>query len=145
MSRCADDAALRAVGAEVAHDRAGVQVLDGGNLVALQELLAVLAAAPVAGNRAELTNHQAFNVRTRRFVVVGVGAVVADLRIGQNNNLAGIGGVGEDFLLTGDGSIENNFPVTFAFGAVAFAAEDAPIFQRKDSLHSCSRSGFSEF
>src|ERR1700757_5484338 len=47
--------------------------------------------------------------------------------------------IGENFLVTGDGSIKNDFAVTFAFGAVAFASKDAPIFKGKDSLHSCSR------
>jgi len=69
------------------------------------------------------------------FVIVRVGAVIADLRIGQDNNLSCIGGIGEDFLITGDGSIKNDFPVAFAFRAVTYAAEDSSILQRKDSLH----------
>src|SRR5262249_60607939 len=45
----------------------------------------------------------------------------------------------EDFLVASERGIKNNFPVTFAFRAVASAAEDPSIFQRKDSLHCCSR------
>src|SRR5205807_8289653 len=56
-----------------------------------------------------------------------------------NNNLSRVGRVGENFLVAGDGSIKNDFAVAFAFGAVAFASEDSPVFQRKDCLH--SRSG----
>jgi hypothetical protein len=52
--------------------------------------------------------------------------------------LSAVGGVGENFLIASDGSIENDFAVTFAFGAVAFAAEDAPVLQRKESLHQYS-------
>src|SRR5581483_157719 len=40
--------------------------------------------------------------------------------------------------VTSDRGIENNFPVTFALRTVTFAAEDLPIFQRKDGLHSVS-------
>ena len=57
----------------------------------------------------EFAHHQAFDVRTRRFVIVRVGAVVADLRIGQDDDLAGIGRIGEDFLVAGDGGIEDDF------------------------------------
>jgi hypothetical protein len=68
-------------------------------------------------------------------IVVWVGAIIADLGIGQDNNLPCIRRIGENFLVTGDGSIKNNFPVAFAFRAVTYAAEDSSIFQRKDSLH----------
>src|SRR5215469_4728826 len=72
-------------------------------------------------------------------VVFRIGAVISDFRSGQNNNLSGIGRVSENFLVTSNGSIKNDFAVAFAFGAVTFASKDAPIFEGKDSLHSCSR------
>jgi len=53
--------------------------------------------------------------------------------------LAAVGRIGENFLIASDGSIKNYFPVTFAFGAVTFASEDSTVFERKRSLHSCSR------
>src|SRR5258708_24010158 len=71
----------------------------------------------------------------RGLVVIWVGAVIPDLRIGQDNNLPCIRRIGENFLVAGDGSIKNDFPVAFAFRAVAYAAENSSIFQRKDSLH----------
>jgi hypothetical protein len=71
----------------------------------------------------------------RGFVVIWVGAVISDLGIGQDDNLPRIRRIGKDFLVTGDGSVENDFPVAFAFRAVAYAAENSSIFQRKDSLH----------
>src|SRR5581483_1983610 len=72
------------------------------------------------------------------FIVVRIGAVIADFRIGEDYNLATIGRIGEYFLIAGDGSIKNYFPVTFAFCSVAFASEDPTVFQRKDRLHSLS-------
>jgi hypothetical protein len=71
----------------------------------------------------------------RGFVIVRVGAVIADLGIGEDNNLPCIRRIGKNFLVTGDGSIENDFPVAFAFRAVTYAAENSSIFQRKDCLH----------
>jgi hypothetical protein len=74
----------------------------------------------------------------RGFVVFRVGAVVADLGISQDDNLAGVRWVGEDFLVAGERGIKNYFPVTFAFRTVASAAEDPSIFQRKNCLHGFS-------
>ena len=93
----------------------------------------------------KLAHDQALDIRTRGFVVFGVGAVVADFRIGENYNLAAVGRIGENFLIASDGSIKNDFAVTFAFGAVSFASEDSAVFERKRSLHSCSREWILEF
>ncbi len=119
----------------MAHQGAGIDLGQHGNLVALEIFFGDLLRAPVGADARELAHDQALDVRTRGLVVVGVGAVIADFGIGENYDLAGVGRIGEDFLIAGDGSIKNNFAVTFAFCAVAFAAEDAPVFQRKDCLH----------
>src|SRR5207302_10593595 len=79
------------------------------------------------------------SIRPGSLVVFRIGAVIPDFRIGQDNDLAGVRRVGENFLVAGDGSIENNFAVALCFCSVTFAAEDSAIFQRKDGLH--SRSG----
>ena len=122
----------------MAHQRARVDLGEHGNLVALEKFLGNLLRAPVGADARELAHDQPFDIRTRGFVVVGVGAVIADFRIGEDYDLAGVRRVGEDFLVAGDGGIKNNFPVTFTFCSVAFAAEDSSIFQRKDSLHCIS-------
>src|SRR5690242_5179556 len=115
---------------QVSHHRARIQPLNGGNTIAFQELLAVLAATPIARNRAELSDHQALDVRPVGLVVVGIRAVVADLRIGQHNDLAGVGRVGEYLLVSSDGGIEDDLAIALAFGAAAFADEYSSIFQR---------------
>ena len=37
------------------------------------------------------------------FAVGDVGAVVSDLRVGQDDDLPGVRGIGEDLLVSGDG------------------------------------------
>src|SRR5581483_8986121 len=81
---------------------------------------------------------QSFDPRARSLVIVLIGAVISDFWIRQNDDLSGVGRISKDFLISGNGSIKNDFAVAFAFGAVAFASEDSPVFQRKDSLHSRS-------
>src|SRR5205807_7038592 len=87
----------------------------------------------------KLADDQPLDIGPHRFIVFRIGAVISDFRVGENYNLSRVGRISEDFLVAGNRSIKNDFPVAFAFSAVAFAAEDAPIFQRKDCLHSCSR------
>src|SRR5262249_28678919 len=133
----------------MANKRARVYIGKHRNLELLEIFFGHLLRAPVGADLRELAHDQALNVGARGFVVFGVGAVVADLRIGQNDDLSGVGGVGENFLIAGNGSIKNDFAVAFAFGAVAFASEDAAVFERKDRLHSksgeCTLSILDEF
>jgi hypothetical protein len=98
-----------------------------------------LLRAPVGTDSGELANDQSLDIRTRRLAVFRVGPVIADFRIGKNYDLAAVGRVGENFLIASNGSIENDFAVTFAFGAVSFASKDSAVFECKRSLHSCSR------
>ena len=133
-----DDSAHHPVIAQMAHQSPGIDLAQHRNLVALQIFFRNFLRAPVRADARELAHDQAFDVRTRSFVVVGVGAVIADFRIGENYDLPGVGGVGENFLIARDRGVKNNFPVTFTFCSVAFAAEDPSIFQRKDCLHCIS-------
>ena len=58
--------------------------------------------------------------------------VVADLRIGEDDDLAGIGRIGENFLISGDGGIEDNFAVPFRARTKTTALEDCSVFQGED-------------
>src|SRR5581483_4412507 len=108
------------------------------NLELLKVFFGNLLRAPVGADFRELAHDQAFDPRARSLVIVLVSAVISDFWIRQNDDLSGVGRVSENFLVSGNGSIKNDFAVAFAFGAVAFASEDSAVFQRKDSLHSCS-------
>src|SRR5579863_7991774 len=123
----------------MAHQRAGVDICKHWNPELFEIFFCNLLRTPVGADAGKLADDQALDIGTRSFVVFWIGSVVSDFRIGENDELASVGRVGENFLIAGNGSIENYFPVTFAFGSVAFAAEDSSIFQRKHGLHSDSR------
>jgi hypothetical protein len=53
------------------------------------------------------------------------------MRVGQTDNLPGIAGIGENFLITGEAGIENNFSAAARDGAGGAAVKDAPVFQRE--------------
>jgi hypothetical protein len=53
------------------------------------------------------------------------------VRIGQTDDLPGIAGVGEDFLISGKAGIENDFAAAARDRACCAAVKDAPVFQRE--------------
>src|SRR5437764_437135 len=65
------------------------------------------------------------------FQVLRGGAGVADVRAGERDDLTGVGRIGENFLVTGEGGIENNFACGVALRSDRLAAEDRPIGQRE--------------
>src|SRR5436305_2053332 len=125
--------------AQVPHQRARIDIRQNRNLELLEILFRYLLGTPVGTYAGEFANDQTLDVGTGSFVIFGIGAVVADFRIGENYYLAAVGRIGKNFLIAGDGSIKNDFAVAFAFSAVTFASEDSAVFERKRSLHSCSR------
>jgi hypothetical protein len=50
------------------------------------------------------------------------------VRIGQADNLPGVTGVGENFLITGEAGIKNNFAAAARDRARRAAVKDAPVF-----------------
>jgi hypothetical protein len=54
------------------------------------------------------------------------------VRVRQADNLPGITGVGENFLVTGEAGIENDFAAAARDRAGRAAVKDATVFQRED-------------
>ena len=67
-----------------------------------------------------------------RFFIVDVRAHVSDMRIGQADNLSRITGVGENFLISGEAGIENNFAAAARYRAGGAAVKYSPVFERKN-------------
>jgi hypothetical protein len=53
------------------------------------------------------------------------------VRISETDNLAGVTGVSEDFLVTGEAGIKNDFAAAARDRAGRAAIKYAPVFQRK--------------
>src|SRR5208282_5391533 len=130
-----DHAAHHAIGPQVADQRPRVDLGEHWDPELFHELVGDLLRAPVRADFRELADDQPLYVRTHGLAVFGIGAVVSDFGVGQNDDLPGVGGVGENFLVAGNGSIKNDFAGALAFSAVAFASEDSAVFEGKDRLH----------
>ena len=116
----------------MADQAAGVDFGDHGDAAVGEERLRGFVGAPVARKRGEFAHDQTFDMRLRGFVIAFVGAVVADLRIGEDDDLAGIRGIGEDFLIARDGGIENHLAGAFDGRTKTTALEDRTVFQGED-------------
>ena len=119
-----------AVLANVENQCARVDVPDNGNFVAIQIELSRFGSAPIGGNLRKFPDDERLNVRAPRFLVVEIGADIADVRIGQANDLPGVAGICENFLVTGEAGIENDFAAAARDGAGSAAIKYAPVFER---------------
>lgn len=124
-----DDAAQRADIANVADESACIDVPDSRNFVAIQIKLGGFRGAPVRRDLREFAHNERLDVGARSFFVVEIGADIADMRIRQTNDLPGITGVGENFLITGETGIENDFAAAARNRAGSAAIKDAPVFE----------------
>jgi hypothetical protein len=93
--------------------------------------LSGLRRAPVGRNLRKFPHDQRFDVRLRRFLIFKIRADISDVRISQADNLPGVAGVSENFLITGEAGIENNFAAAARDRARGAAAKGAPVFQRE--------------
>ena len=88
--------------------------------------------SPIGRNLRKFAHHERFNVRTRSFFIVQICAHVTDVRIRETNDLPGVTWVRENFLITGEAGVENNFAAAARDRASSAAVKDAPVFQRED-------------
>ena len=58
-------------------------------------------------------------------------AVIADLGIGQDDNLTGIARVGDDRLVAGHRRVEDDFAERLALGAGRISRKDRSVFERQ--------------
>jgi hypothetical protein len=68
--------------------------------------------------------------------VLVIGADIADMRKGEGDDLAGIGGIGEDLLVAGQRRVEADFRDRFARGAEASALDDRAVGQHQQAVGS---------
>ena len=92
-----DDAAQAAVRAEVAGQRARVHARDRRDRVVAQQRGELAGVVEDRGRR--VGDDQRPEPRADRLVVLGEPAVVADQRVGHDDDLAGVRGVGADLLV----------------------------------------------
>ena len=79
----------------------------------------------------ELADDQRLDVRSPRLFIFQIRADVADVRVSEADNLPRIAWVGENFLITGEAGIKNDFAAAARDGARGESVKEAPVFQRE--------------
>ena len=95
---------------DVASEAPGVDPGQGGHAVAHEERLESLGGPPIGGLVGEVAHHDPAAVRPQRLVVGRVGAVVADVRAREGDDLPRVRGVGDDLLVAAHGRVEDELP-----------------------------------
>jgi len=119
-------------------ERPCVEIPENRNVVAHEVILGGFARAPVGRDRRKFPYNERLNVRYGRLLIICIRSDVSNVRVGQADNLAGVAGIGEDFLISCEARIENDFAAAPGYCPSSTAVKNAPIFERKNSL-SCFR------
>ena len=124
------------VGAQVQSQSAGIQPFHSGHSVASEKGGQAFGGAPVGGLFAALLDQQGRKMNAARLHVFRIDAVIAHQRPGHAHHLAGVGGVGDKFLIAGHGRVEDNFPPGFVDGAgEGFAFQKKAVFEGEQGFH----------
>ena len=118
---------LRAFVAQNTGKAAGVDVGNRHGLIAHQIVLQAFSAAEVAVQQRQVADNQTGSVHRAAFHVFTVGAGVADVRVGEGNDLFAVRRIGEDFLITGHGSVKHHFARSGTFIADGCTVEYAAV------------------
>src|ERR1700735_385188 len=97
-----------------------------------QIFLRRLGRTPVRSQRRKLAHHQSLDVRLGRFLVVEICAYISNVRVSEADDLAGITRVGENFLVTGEAGIKNDFSAAARASAGRAAFKYSSVFPRQN-------------
>src|SRR6266853_3417515 len=87
-----------------------VDARDRDHLVRDEKIGEIPFGPPARDRSGHIPDHQTRGEHLSRLQVLAVGSGIADVRMGQRDDLAAIRWVGEDLLISGDGRVENDLP-----------------------------------
>ena len=116
-----DAAILRTMGAQLARQFARVQAGNGDCARAAQVVGQGAGATEIGGYQGQIADDESSRLHLVRLLILGIDAVIADVRIGERDDLLAITRVGQDFLVTGHSRIENHLANAGAGGTDGFA------------------------
>jgi hypothetical protein len=99
--------------------------------VAFHVCIGGFAGPPVRSQRGKFADDESFDIRLSGFFVVEICSNVADMRIRERDDLAGITGIGENFLIAGETGIENDFAATAGASTSGAAVKNSPVLERE--------------
>ncbi len=127
----------RAGVADQPRQAAGVDATDGGHAGAAQHRTEVVLGAVIAVTAGEVAHDHAPAERSPRLVVGAVGPAVADVRIGERDDLPGVARVGDHLLVAAQHGVEHDLAGGDAprrIGAQHLPLEHAPVGEHQRPL-----------
>ncbi len=115
----------------MADQRACVNVPDDRDAVTFEVCLRGLAGTPVGRKLGKFSDDQPFDIGLSGFLVIEVGANIADVGIREADNLPGIAGIGEYFLIAGKAGIKNDFAATTDASARRTTVKYSSVLERE--------------
>ena len=117
--------------ADAQGEGAGVHALDGDDPALAQEVWEAHDALPVARRVAHVMAHESAQGELAGLHIDFVDAVVAELRIGEGHDLAGIGGIAHDFLVSHHRGVEDDLSERFALRTRGSPEKAGPVLERE--------------
>ncbi len=112
-----------------------VDARESDNAACRQPVRQRLARAPVRRHARDLAEHgpprRHRGGRRGRFAILVIGADIADMGKGEGHDLGGVGRVGQDLLIAGDGGVEAHLAHRRADRADPFAQQHGAVRQRE--------------
>ena len=129
---------LGTLGAQLAREFAGVDVGNGHRAFTHQVLAECHGLAEVGGHQRQVFDDETGRMHFVSFNVLGVDAVVADMRVGQGDDLLAVARVCEDFLVAGHGGVEHHFSNCGARGSYGISNKHRAVCKRQNGGGECS-------
>ena len=105
----------------------------------LQSFRETLTSAPIARHISSSFDNQTRSVNGIAFHVLRINADIADVRAGKRHELARVGGIREDFLITRHRGVEDNFANRKTCRTGTFTLKDRAVGQYERRLRSSFR------
>ena len=86
----------------------GVHTVDAGNLIPFHDCVQRGGAAEIGGKIIVFPHDHSADGGRLGFIIIVRHTVVPNQRIGHDNTLVGIGGIGENFLIASHGGVEHD-------------------------------------
>jgi hypothetical protein len=115
----------------MADERARVNVSNDWDAVAFEICLRGFAGTPVGGERGKFADDQSLDIRLAGFLIIEIGAYVADVGVREADDLPGVAGIGEYFLIAGKAGIENDFAATTDASTRRTAVKYSSVLERE--------------
>src|SRR6267142_7214641 len=87
---------------------------------------------PGRGSGGDLPDHEPGHLGMEGLDVLSVDAIVPDMGVGHDDNLAAAGGIGEDFLVSAQGGVEDHLTKCLSASSEPFAFKEGAVLECED-------------